>query len=286
MQKYPFKMTANDGQALELMKHARLSGMGLIGAEALPFTFEWKDRGRLERVDNAHLSRFDLPSLQFHGQEIARLGFRNKDGFILIRDGLDEEVMRACTSRYKAMISDAKRLRLEYVREMESLRAEAEVVMFGDHLETERPSPHRGMPDISGSVLIHGAHCLLSRMPRVSLSTQLAEDGFVKSITAHLRSGTSGCTLHLLTISRDLQRGATTVNRNRVVVNVHYPFLGTTPFAAESARRNQKDRIFKERCAEAHAAEAAKTAGVQTVPKEFAVSDLMQAVRSTDFGYM
>lgn len=101
-------MTVNEAWHLGRLESLTESGFGILDGEISPFTIAFFEEIYDPDKKNER-SRFNLPVIMFEGNEIARLGFRNKDGFMLIREGLSEQVEQAIVSRCKVLVSAAKR---------------------------------------------------------------------------------------------------------------------------------------------------------------------------------
>lgn len=102
--KIPFKMTAYGAEKtanlLPLSKH----NLGIFPEQITPFTAGW---AKTDMPGAA--SRFTMPSLFFEGQEVARLGFRGTEGFIMIRRNIPEQVVNAVRQRFSTIVEMGKR---------------------------------------------------------------------------------------------------------------------------------------------------------------------------------
>lgn len=79
------------------------AGLGIYPERITPFTAAWPKN---ELPQGA--TRFRLPALMFEGQEVARLGFRATDGFMMVRRGLSDQVIRAAAQRFNAIVEMGK----------------------------------------------------------------------------------------------------------------------------------------------------------------------------------
>ena len=120
----PFRITASEAEALSRLDTLKAHNLPISHQDTAPFSVS---------VSNAypagHKSRFSLPLLSFQREPVALAGFRNKDGFVLIRSGLPEQVERAVISRFNSLIQLTKQSLRALREEQRDLDERAQSVM-------------------------------------------------------------------------------------------------------------------------------------------------------------
>lgn len=261
MQKRNFKFSMDEAQALSAMMKLDASGLGFDGGEAAPFAIIWNE----DHIGDAdHRSRFRLPSLFFDGEEIARAGFRNKDGFLLVRPGLPEEVEHACASRYKRLASIAKSNVAEHRRTLEHLEHEARKLFFED-LTTERGWPSRVHTE--PNKLLMGMQAFFQNDPRVKFTSAS------NAVHVHLLSTTNACSLHIISAQWSFSRDT---------CNVMIDF----PFSRPGDNGPGKVRAFVAACEQASRQRLTRKSGQTGDFHHLREAKLLEAVQQTDMGYM
>lgn len=129
-----FSMTATEAQNLSFFGQTRAVGFVMDDAEVRPFRIIWPHEENVA----GEISRFRLPGLTFNGKKVAVLGFRNKDGFVMIAPGLPEQVENAISSRFRKMIALARTATRAHKEERRALIAESNALMFGEMLNDDR----------------------------------------------------------------------------------------------------------------------------------------------------
>lgn len=260
--KRPFKMTETEGRALERMRTMFAPGFGFQGHEAAPFAIRWVPPVPLHHRQNN--SRFFMPSLMFGESEVARLGYRNRDGFLLLRQGLPEEVEQACASRYRRLIEVARRNLKAYEQERAVLAARADALLFGDAQPLPRDRYERPLEVRMDFVeAVRGAHALIGGERDVLFSYTNASDGKVRECHADLVAE-SGVRLRILSMAE-------------------IPYAGRTKMWFNYADRGNLATAFAARCTEALTHAIERAAGQPGIKDDAA---LLAAVQKTDFGYM
>lgn len=260
--KRPFKMTEADGRALEGMRTTFASGFGFQGHEAAPFAIRWVPPVPVHHRQND--SRFFMPSLMFGESEVARLGYRNRDGFLLLRQGLPEEVEQACVSRYRRLIEVARRNLKAYDQEVAGLSARADALLFGD-AQPLPPDRYARPLEVPADFVeaVRGAHALIGGERDVLFSYANTPDGKVCECHADLFAE-SGVRLRILSMADT-------------------PYAGRTKVWFNYADRADLATAFAARCAEALTRAVERAAGQPGIKDDAA---LLTAVQNTDFGYM
>lgn len=270
MEKHDFKITANAAEAMEMMHELTAVDMGFVGVEAAPFDIGWPNSkvsfvgphggGRHETT------RFLLPALHFDGKEIARLGFRNKDGFMLVRNGLDTEIMMACASRFRQMAEIAVRNVKDYRAEMQGLRDRAAEMIFTGLQQSkngafssrlEIPDPHKTAAAVNA---------FFADKPHV---VTRSDPGVPGNMSAILLSPTSKCSLSLFNMSWFTPQYGR--KGEDIVVKADLWDVDST---------NGYLSAFIATCMEG------RTLRITSAKTAFDESKLIDAVKSTDFGYM
>lgn len=99
----PFKMSAYAAEKLSHLRTLEAHNLGAGPEVTAPFVVHWPSN---ELPGGA--SRFRLPSIVFEKTEVARLGFRGAEGFLLLRDGLSAQVQHAVERRFMRLLDVAK----------------------------------------------------------------------------------------------------------------------------------------------------------------------------------
>lgn len=120
----PFAMTASDAEKLSHIPVLAQHNLPISDQDTAPFTLRI-----LTDYPTGRPSRFELPLLSFKGEPVAALGFRNKDGFLLIRSGLPEQVEMAVATRMRGLIGIAKGGLRALAEERKDLTARAQSIL-------------------------------------------------------------------------------------------------------------------------------------------------------------
>lgn len=263
MDKRDFKMSANDALRLSLMKRLMTFNLGFEGNEARPFTISWM--GRPHDIPE-NRSRYLMPSLSFEGIEVGRLGFRNKDGFVLTRKGLDEEIVHAIISTYKSMISISKKNCREFDGTMTALKTDAEELMFTG-IKEEKKLFSRDHEDRDYYKIVMGAKILFSDEPNVAISYTDTTCDF------YMKSATNDCRVHMLSIRS---------TRPGFYGNGDLQAIISFPFSQEKTRMTAE---FAKKCLKTFDEAMLKKSGVKSVFAELRDNRLLEEVKNNNFGY-
>lgn len=120
----PFAMSASDAEKLSHIPELATHNLPVSAEDTAPFTMSV-----LTDYPAGRSSRFSLPLLSFQGEPVAALGFRNKDGFLLIRSGLPDQVEMAVATRMRGLIGIAKRGLRALAEERKDLTARAHSIL-------------------------------------------------------------------------------------------------------------------------------------------------------------
>lgn len=108
-----FKMSAYAAERVQDLMRLQKHNLGVPDQAVSPFTLGWPNTD----LPGAS-SRFRLPSLLFDRAEVARLGFRGTEGFIMVRNGLSEQVAHTVERRFSRVLSLAKNNHRVFQEEM------------------------------------------------------------------------------------------------------------------------------------------------------------------------
>lgn len=97
-------LTLSDCEAIAALPKLYKHGIAMPSHDLHPFKLTKPSSG-----SKMESSRFELNGLSFQGKEVARVGFRNKNAFMLIREGLPQQVEDAIQKRVMGMARFAKK---------------------------------------------------------------------------------------------------------------------------------------------------------------------------------
>lgn len=100
--KKPFPITAHWAEALSRTYTSGISNWDITRGDYAPFTAIWPETNVF-----AENTRYVLPALVFKGQVVAQLGYRNKEGFMFIRDGIGTRAEKSLINHFQQMMNDA-----------------------------------------------------------------------------------------------------------------------------------------------------------------------------------
>lgn len=116
-----FSITETEARNLSRLGEMRVSGFEVTPSDVTPFDVLWPETV----LSVKEWSRFRLPSLMFDGRLVAGLGYRNKNGFLLLLPGLPEQVENAIAARFRRMTDIARVATRSYDEQMRHLTREA-----------------------------------------------------------------------------------------------------------------------------------------------------------------
>lgn len=274
-----FKMSVTDARGLSFVGELRTVGFALEDDEVMPFTIGWPDpfpTGSPASAVCGEATRFRLPGLLFEGRLVAQLGFRNKDGFMMVLPGLPAQVEQAAASRFRRMISLARMASRAHKEELRGLAVEATALLIkgevaGNALAAWRP---RTLESRENAHELVSAICeRLSEHPRVRFALSHGDNENQGELMVSLVSATSPLSVEMLRVhwSPILHGGTVMAHNVKVILGPLMPKDRVTAFVqscrAEAVATRQE------------AKERARRLEVEGQDR------LMAAVAGTDFGY-
>lgn len=272
-------MSVTEARGLSFVGGLRAGGFSLADDEVTPFTIGWPDPFSMASPAAAvggEATRFRLPGLLFEGRLVAQLGFRNKDGFMMVLPGPPAQVEQAAASRFRRMISLARMASRAHEEELRGLVAEAAVLLIrgevtGNALAAWQP---RTLESRENAHEIVSAICeRLSEHPRVRFALSHEDNENQGELMVSLVSAASPLSVEMLRVHWSPIRYGETVMAHNVKV-----ILGPLM---------PKDRVtaFIESCrADAFATQHLAKERAKRLEGE-GQKRLMAAVAGTDFGY-
>lgn len=121
-----FKMSAYSAERVSDLEWMQKHNLGPGDDLIRPFKLSWPKRHM-----EGEASRFVMPSLRFDNEEVARLGFRGTQGFIMIRQGLSEQAAHVIENRFMRLIDLAKN-NAKVIQEEKRFMLEAVSQVFGE----------------------------------------------------------------------------------------------------------------------------------------------------------
>lgn len=120
--------SATSAERVAALKGLSKHNLGIPPEDVRPFTAVWPKTGMRNEA-----SRFELPAFLFEGRPVARFGFRNKDGFMIVPEELPPQVRDAAAARFNRLIALGKNNHVIAQDEQGSMRDEVHRI-FGIRL--------------------------------------------------------------------------------------------------------------------------------------------------------
>lgn len=258
--KRPFPISSHKAAILKRSNRLGVSGWDISDGDYAPFTPVWPSR----RVFSEK-TRFTLPALAFKGQIVAQLGYRNKDGFMFVREGLGQHAELALARRFQQMAEDASRHDARHKHNAQEAMTRAKQLIAGSPL----------LPLVRGDERYDGFRASLRGVPQALL---------VHAVVGELRKNPD---VHF-SLSETEERGSLEIVLrgdgafSHLVGSYSWHMQDNSNYActvSAQAPLTSADMIrFAGACVENH------LRGIEA-EKEIDVSQLEDDIRGTDFGY-
>lgn len=280
--RYELDLTSTQAKEIELMPSLDTLGFTPLEEKDPLFTLSW-EAGSLMDPEK---SRFHLPSIFYKGTEIGRLGYRNKSGFILIREQIGEKEVGYIKSFVYRTANRAKNMYQEFMNQKKELQ-ESIMGMIEESQKEPENNIWRGFEQFAQKIHPQEMISAIAEHARRSGMDVIIEND--KSIGTNIRYGKGERTTRILVTRGDLIVNAALcdVSSRKGTYDVHEFGAVYLPQAIEQeARLNITDsqiRNFVAFCVEANSGKDIYMKAKNN--NDVDLRSLSEDVHNHDFGY-